>query len=841
MRHLLQKKCWQTFLVLQLPVLAFCQVLTFKNATTDISHSSAACVLETENGYLVGGRKIFPGMNIDSDAYLISMDKTGQILWQKNYGDLRADYFWSLVLANDQNGYVAHGHIRNSGSMPGEVWVVRVDSLGNTLWETRLEQTLSNGLPNASILAVNDGYVVSSWLRNNNQTINLGSAATKINNNGTTLWSKLYTFGDSLDISLIKDYGIRHVEDSILYGSGTNGANAVFFTVDAGNGNMLSAIEFKHPDYSLKHSDLLKTPDGNFFFTGYIIEKNSPDTPSAQKWIWVAKISPDGQVFWSKTIPPSFLWFRTPFSWVSTDDGGIAGCATERRSTVQSDNDNIVALKLDGQGNTVLKKAISIENIGLYETVSEIIQTSDGGFMSVGSFLGDTTIHNLSIFFKTDSVFEVSNCCSKIREILPSDTFSIVSTPVSFTQTDYLALVPLNPVPFFTADLSIQDICRTPALRVTRTVQFCPGDTVWVAGLPYTQADTLYDVRLISSGFCDTLATYILQYSSEGYASNLSLQCPDNVVLQAPAGANSVPVTFTEPWAATDCPCPGLTNNLSSGFASGDLFPLGTTEVCYRAADECGNSRTCCFEVKVESPVDSADYCDEKVNGCVRFELAQVTQNSAGNWIYRVRLTNSCADPVRFAHFQVPDGIQSLEPTTGTGYTAPSGNAFAVRNPNFSPFYSIRFQPQSPIALANGQSETFRYVLPPQASVTHIHAATRLASGAFVETYLNTFGCEVGLEQKGGALHERGEETNPQNAIIAFPNPISVGSTLHILNVEAEDATFSLYDFTGSLIWTQSVFEGQVHFKEAKNGVYFFRIKQHGAYMHTGKVTVMNH
>lgn len=64
-------------------------------------------------------------------------------------------------------------------------------------------------------------------------------------------------------------------------------------------------------------------------------------------------------------------------------------------------------------------------------------------------------------------------------------------------------------------------------------------------------------------------------------------------------------------------------------------------------------------------------------------------------------------------------------------YVSPDGRFYQVRNPNYSPFYSLRFKPAA-AGLADGQTEIFQYVLPPQASADYIHVTVWLASGTHV-------------------------------------------------------------------------------------------------------------
>ena len=53
-----------------------------------------------------------------------------------------------------------------------------------------------------------------------------------------------------------------------------------------------------------------------------------------------------------------------------------------------------------------------------------------------------------------------------------------------------------------------------------------------------------------------------------------------------------------------------------------------------------------------------------------------------------------------------------------------------MRNPNFSPFYSIRFKSTAD-SLANGESDIFEFTLPAQADVDYFHVVARVSVKVF--------------------------------------------------------------------------------------------------------------
>jgi hypothetical protein len=142
-------------------------------------------------------------------------------------------------------------------------------------------------------------------------------------------------------------------------------------------------------------------------------------------------------------------------------------------------------------------------------------------------------------------------------------------------------------------------------------------------------------------------------------------------------------------------------------------------------------------------------------------------------------VTNNCDNKLIYTAFQIPSGMVAMEPVNDAIYTAPSGNTYKVRSPNFSPQYSIRYSSVSD-GINNGGSDIFKYTLPAQASVTYIHAISKLSPNIFLAAHLNTFYCPIGVTPTGNS-QQPGEEreqvslTKPIFAadVILFPNPTS--------------------------------------------------------------------
>ena len=218
--------------------------------------------------------------------------------------------------------------------------------------------------------------------------------------------------------------------------------------------------------------------------------------------------------------------------------------------------------------------------------------------------------------------------------------------------------------------------------------------------------------------------------------------------------------------------------------------------------------------------------CDVKMNNCIKYELLGITKDGQNNHSFRVRVTNNCSSKLSYFAVQLPNGVIAKAPLNNAIITSESGRNYKVRNPNFSPFYSVRFSSQAD-SISGGQSEIFEYKLPPQSGVpTYIHVIVRLEPQVFYEAHLNTFGCDI--TQSGNRQQEEPSiEMGAVNYSI-YPNPNTGNFSLELPESAIPGMSFRIIDITGKEMSHQDAVPGNsvqtFLASELPAGLYFLQI-----------------
>jgi hypothetical protein len=137
----------------------------------DVAYS---VILTSDGGYAIAGYTWSNdgdviGNHGQMDAWIVRLDSVGNIKWQRSLGGANQEWFKSIMQDSD-GGFVCAGY---TGSLDGDVvglhpggyydaWIVKLDSLGNLLWQNCLGGSKGEELTDV-IRSMDGGYVTSGF------------------------------------------------------------------------------------------------------------------------------------------------------------------------------------------------------------------------------------------------------------------------------------------------------------------------------------------------------------------------------------------------------------------------------------------------------------------------------------------------------------------------------------------------------------------------------------------------------------------------------------------------------------------------------------------------------
>ncbi len=151
---------------------------------------------------------------------------------------------------------------------------------------------------------------------------------------------------------------------------------------------------FGDPSFFELGKDMVITDDGSYVVVGTRTEGGGAD---ANKFIVVYKVNEDGDLVWGKVLNQEISVFSAEASAIAnTADGGfiIAG-----NKNISLDNQDAYLIKLDADGEIVWERTY---DFSMNDNGNDVIQSSDYGFLIVGSTRVNNTIFTDALVIKTD-------------------------------------------------------------------------------------------------------------------------------------------------------------------------------------------------------------------------------------------------------------------------------------------------------------------------------------------------------------------------------------------------------------------------------------------------------
>jgi hypothetical protein len=209
-----------------------------------------------DGGYIAAGSTTSFGAG-EADAWVVKLDGIGDVAWARTFGGGGTDAAQAIQQTSD-GGYVVVGQTTSFGPGDSDVWVLKLDESGNIVWQ---KAYIGNNMDAGySVVQTNDnGYIIAGYTVGGTGTSQ--GLVLKLDEFGAEEWAA--TYGDAIALR-----AIALANDNGLILTGEAGNRVAFMKLDM-LGNVMWERYYggttSYPNYG--HS-VLQTGDGGFIIAG---------------------------------------------------------------------------------------------------------------------------------------------------------------------------------------------------------------------------------------------------------------------------------------------------------------------------------------------------------------------------------------------------------------------------------------------------------------------------------------------------------------------------------------------------------------------------------------------
>ncbi len=244
----------------------------------------------TDSGYIITG-KILAQLD---ELYLIKTDSNGDTMWTKTYGGNYSSAGYSVQQTTD-GGYIITGHTDYWPGISSNVYLIRTDAQGDTLW-TRIYNRSDNDAGFGMQQVENSGFIVVGKTFGNYPYSNPLIWLLRIDDNGDTTWTR--TYGDETGITY--GFSIQQTTDNgyiltgLAYRNGSSNLDVYLMkTNSSGDSTWTKTYGGSNTDEGFS---VQQTTDGGYVISG------TRDT-NVEKLIYIIKTNSYGNVTFTTEIP----------------------------------------------------------------------------------------------------------------------------------------------------------------------------------------------------------------------------------------------------------------------------------------------------------------------------------------------------------------------------------------------------------------------------------------------------------------------------------------------------------------------------------------------------------
>ncbi len=320
----------------------------------------AYCIKNTtDHGYIVVGNTTSFGEG-QSDVYLVKLDSLGNTMWAKTVGGEGGDIGNSIQLTND-GGYIILGTTGSFGQST-QFYLVRTDENGDTIW-TRTYGGLNQDF-GYSIEKTSDSCFVLCGETQSYGNIDGNAYIIKINSIGDTIWTRVIPGDIRYDHSIQQTSDGGYIIASCLYD--------IILTKTDGSGNTIWSKSYG--GWNMEYGGCVRqTFDGGYIIAG---ESNSFSSNNDYNYL-IIKTDENGNTIWTKSFGAGFS--DNPHYVIQTHEGRYAVIGELQSYGIGFVSFYLVGL--DANGNTAFSGFYGGESVDVGQSIQE---TDNGNFIICG-------------------------------------------------------------------------------------------------------------------------------------------------------------------------------------------------------------------------------------------------------------------------------------------------------------------------------------------------------------------------------------------------------------------------------------------------------------------------
>lgn len=319
------------------------------------------------------------------DVYLVRINQKGDSLWTRSYGGQLNDNGWAI--RQNDTGFLIAGFSNSFGKNNMDYYLVQTDHVGNEKW-SQTYGTVGDEYCWDMVADRNGGYVLAG------ETGKAGEYRTgqkdfylvRVDQTGKMLWQMTYDHGGTE-----RAFAVRQTHDDgfILVGSTTSlsggNPNVLLVKTDP-KGNQEWSKTFGSDAFDMGH-DVAVTEDGGFAVIGY-----TESFGARKRDAWLLKVDGQGNETWSRLFGGE------------EDDHVVRGIATSDgfflsgySKSFSSHYGDLYLIRTDMKGEMLWNRTYSG---GMMDTGYGLCPTSDGGVLVTGqTYMMETKRDLLLILF----------------------------------------------------------------------------------------------------------------------------------------------------------------------------------------------------------------------------------------------------------------------------------------------------------------------------------------------------------------------------------------------------------------------------------------------------------